>query len=115
VTATPNCKPWCTDHKTKGENSCSTRFLIYDDGREAKATSAPGSMAAQFQALGGWPAEISWIAFVASQDEEDEHPVMNLQFFEAGDDVEQNSDLSVELDELKELHANLGSILKKFS
>lgn len=40
---------------------------------------------------------------------------MNVQFCEVGDDVEQNSDLSVELDGLKELHANLGAILKKFS
>lgn len=115
MSATPNCKPWCTDHKTKGENACYTHLVIYDDGREAKAAPAAGSMAAQFQALGGWPAEISWIAFVASQDEEDEHPIMNLHFFEAGDEVKQNSDLSVELDGLKELHANLGTILKKFS
>jgi hypothetical protein len=115
MSATPNCKPWCTDHQDSGMSECYTRFVIYDDGMEAKAAPAPGSMAAKLRALGGLPAEISWIAFVASQDEEDEHPIMNLQFFEAGDDVEQNSDLSVELDGLKELHANLGAILKKFS
>ena len=40
---------------------------------------------------------------------------MNLQFYEAGDDVDQKSDLSVEIDGLKELHANLGTILEKFS
>jgi hypothetical protein len=114
MTTTPHCKPWRTEHRTKVEISCYTRFVIYDDGREAKAAPAPGTMAAQFQALGGWPAEISCISFVASQDEEDGHPVMNLQFFQAGDAVEQNSDLSVELDGLKELHANLGAILKKF-
>lgn len=115
MTATPNCKPWCTDHKTVGENSCYTRFAIYDDGREASAAPAPESMAAQFQALGGWPADISWVAFVASQDGDDEHPIMDLQFFEAGDDVSQNSSLHVELDGLKTLHANLGAILKDFS
>ena len=114
MTATPNCKPWCTDHKTIGENSCYTGFSIYDDGSQEKALPAPGSIAAQFQALGGWPAEISWIAFVASQDEEGVHPVMDLQFFEAGRE-EQSSNLHVDLDGLRELHANLGAILKKFS
>jgi hypothetical protein len=97
-------------------SECFTRFVIYDDGSEAKAAPAPGSLAAQFQGLGRWPAEISRIAFVASQDEEeDEQPVMNLQFFEAGDDAEQNSDLSIELDGLKDLYAHLGAILRKFS
>lgn len=96
-------------------SECYTRFVIYDDGTEEKTAPAPGSPAAQLQALGGWPADISWIAFVASQDEEDEHPIMDLQFFEAGDDVEQNSSLHVELDGLKALHSNLGAILKNFS
>ncbi|WP_223980361.1 hypothetical protein [Arthrobacter sp. NicSoilB8] len=89
--------------------------MIFDDGREERAAPALGSLAAQFQTLGGWPADISWIAFVACQDEEDEHPTMDLQFFEAGDDVDQNSNLNVELDGLRALHSNLGAILKDFS
>lgn len=114
MTATPDCKPWCTDHQTVGENSCYTRFMIYDDGREQESAPAPGSVAAQFQAVGGWPGEISWIAFVACQDEEDEHPEMDLQFFEAGG-VEQSSNLHVDLGGLKALHSSIGAILKDFS
>lgn len=41
--------------------------------------------------------------------------MMDLQFFEAGDDVDQNSNLHVELDRLKALHSKLGAILKDFS
>lgn len=114
MNATSNCKPWCTDDQHVGENSCFTRFVIYDDGKESKAAPAPGSGAVQFQAGGGWPAEISWIAFVASQDEEDEHPEMDLQFFEAGG-LEQSSNLHVELGGLKALHSELGAILEAFS
>lgn len=112
MTKTPTCKPWCTDHQEPDE--CYTRFVIYDDGAEEKAAPAPGSLAAQMRALGGWPAEISWIAFVAAQDEEDEHPVMDLQFYEAGGD-EANSTLHLDADVLKKLHSELGAIIKDFS
>src|SRR5687768_11248130 len=96
MTVSPTCKPWCTDHQDP--NECLTRILIYDKGKDETEESepAPGSLAAQFQAFGGWPAEISWITFVASQDDEDEYPVMDLQFFEGGG-KDQNSNLHVDV------------------
>ncbi|WP_320536142.1 hypothetical protein [Pseudarthrobacter sp. IC2-21] len=114
MTATPTCKPWCTDHQTVGEDACYTRYVIYDNGEVGKSEPAEGSMAAQLRAVGGFPGEISWIAFVASQDEEDEHPVMDLQFYEAGAD-EANCTLPLNASVLTELRSSLGSILSKFS
>lgn len=113
MTATSDCKPWCTDHHGP---DCSTQFTIYDDGNEAseKVEPAAGSLAAQLKAVGGIPSEISWINLVAMQDEEDEQPVMALHFFEVGGD-EPVSTLSVDANGLKELHSNLGGILTDFS
>lgn len=112
MTATSNCKPWCTDHQ--GADECYTRFVIYDKGDEEKAEPTEGSLAAQFKAFGGLPVDISWIAFVAAQDEEDEQPVMDLQFYETEGD-EPNSTLHLDMEALKELHSNFGAILKNFS
>ena len=109
------CKPWCTNHQDAGANECYTSFEIYNDGKEARAAPVPGSMAAQIQALGGWPAEISRVDFVASQEEEDDSPVMNFHFFEAGGDAEIASDLPLDLEALKKLHGSLGTIIQKFS
>lgn len=114
MTATPTCKPWCSDHLTVGEDSCYTRYVIYDDGTEERAEPAEGSFAAQFKAHGGFPGEISWIAFVASQDEEDEEPVMDLQFYEAGRD-EATCTLSVDVNVIKQLRSGLGAVLSDFS
>lgn len=115
MTATPTCKPWCTDHQTLGEDACYTRFVIYDNGKEdEQAEHAEGSNAAQLQALGGVPAEISWIAFVASQDEEDEDPVMDLQFYEAGGD-EPTATLGLDVNVIKQLRSGLGAVLNDFS
>ncbi|MET3708875.1 hypothetical protein ABIB17_003524 [Arthrobacter sp. UYEF6] len=66
------------------------------------------------EAVGGFPGEISWIAFVASQDEEDEQPVVDLQFYEAGAD-EANCTLSLNSSVLMELRSSLGAILSEFS
>lgn len=116
MTALSNCKPWCMDHKTVGEDSCYTRFVIYDDGNEsAEVEPGSSSLAAQSWASGGLPAEISWIAVVASQDDEDEDPLMDLQFYEAGETGEQNSILHVDMAGLKQLHSALGAILRDFS
>ncbi|MCC9173242.1 hypothetical protein [Arthrobacter sp. zg-Y179] len=113
MTRSPDCKPWCDNHLTKFENSCNTMIVIYDDGRQAEAPPTPGTMAALFRA--GLPKAISWVAFVASQDEEDEKPIMDLQFFEAGDGAEQISNLHVDLDGLRTLHSSLADILREFS
>lgn len=112
MTATPTCKPWCTDHKSADE--CYTRFTIYDDGREESAKPDPDSLAGQFAALGGFPGQVSWISFVACQEDEDENPVMDLQFFEAGAD-EITCSLSLNLEQLKEFHASLGAVIRDFS
>lgn len=115
MTATSNCKPWCTDHKTVGENSCYTHFVIHDDGREEEVASVPGTLAAEFEALGGGPSDISWVAFVVSQDEEDEHPLMDLEFYGPGESGDQKANLHLEIDGLKQLHSSLGAILRDFS
>ena len=114
MTATPTCKPWCTEHLTVGEDSCYTRYVIYDKGEVGKSEPDEGPLAAQVEAVGGFPGEISWIAFVASQDEEDEQPVMDLQFYEAGAD-EANCTLSLNSSVLMELRSSLGAILSEFS
>lgn len=114
MTATPTCKPWCSDHLTVGEDSCYTRYIIYDDRKEERAEPAEGSLAAQFEALGGFSGEISWIAFVASQDDEDEKPVMDLQFYETGRD-EATFTLSLDVNVIKQLRSGLGTVLSDFS
>lgn len=114
MSASPDCKPWCDDHLTDfGEDSCHTRSVIHDDGRPEKVPAAPGTMAALFQ--DGVPWEISWVAFEASQDEEDEKPRIALQFFEAGDDPLKSANLYMELDELRAFHSSLTAILKDLS
>lgn len=107
MTTTSDCKPWCTDHKTIGEDSCYTRVTIYDSGNnELQPAPAPGSMAALFE----FPKDIAWMNFVASQDENDEQPVMDLFFFEAGKD-EPITTLALDQNTLKQLHRNLGTLL----
>ncbi|MDM7989928.1 hypothetical protein [Arthrobacter sp. zg-Y877] len=115
MTASPNCKPWCDDHQTDSEdNSCCTRFVIYDDGRQ-EAT--PPAMAQRLEALGGGglPPEISWVALSASQDEEDAQPLLRFQFYDAGDDPQESANLYMNLDGLRAFHSSLGAMLKGLS
>lgn len=107
-------KPWCSDHKSDYEDSCFTQVVLYDNGEEEETKPAEGSLAAQFQALGG-PEDIAWVQFVASQEvEEDEQALMDLQFFKAGD-YEAVCNLHLDLDGLRELHSNLGDVLRRIS
>jgi hypothetical protein len=109
MTATPACKLWCTNHQVPDE--CYTRFTIYDDGEEeGRKPAPPGSTAAPFE----FPKDIGWISFVGSQDEEDEQPIMELHLFEAGAD-EPIVKLPLDMNALKELHANFGAIIRNFS
>lgn len=71
----------------------------------------PGAL---LQALGGMPKDVAWVNFVASQDEEDEYPLMDLQFFEAGN-YEAISTLHLDMDSLKDIHSRLGAVMRKFS
>ncbi|MET3708878.1 hypothetical protein ABIB17_003527 [Arthrobacter sp. UYEF6] len=50
MTATPTCKPWCTEHLTVGEDSCYTRYVIYDKGEVGKSEPDEGPLAAQVEA-----------------------------------------------------------------
>lgn len=109
--ATSSCKPWCTDHQ--GADECYTSFSIHDDGREAERFD-PESLAGQFAALGRFPGQVSWVSFVACQEDDDEHPAIDLQFFEAGAD-EMNCHLHLSLEELKDLHRNLGTAIRRLS
>ena len=114
MSASPGCKPWCNDHLTDSEeDSCHTRFVIYDDGRPEKVPPAPGTKEAFVQAALPW--EISRVAFEATQDEDDEKPLIGLHFFEAGDDPMESADLYMDLDELRTFHSNLTTILKELS
>lgn len=109
MSATPNCKPWCTDHQ--GLNECYTEFVIYDNGEDQRRTPpAPGSMAAMFE----FPKDVGWIKFCAAQDEEDEQPVMDLHFFEPGE-VEPIVRLPLDTNVIQSLHSELGAILRGFS
>lgn len=114
MSASAGCKSWCSDHLTDSEeDSCHTRFVIYDDGRPEKVPPAPGTRAAFVQA--GLPCEISSVAFEATQDEDDEKPLIGFHFFEAGDDPMESADLYMDLEELRTFHSNLTAILKDLS
>lgn len=86
---------------------CFTRVTIYNNG-EVQPSSPPasGSMAALFE----YPKDIAWVSFVASQDEDDDEPVMDLHFFEAGQD-EPITRISLDKDTLQQVHRNLGAVL----
>lgn len=104
MSATPGCRPWCTAH-SMGE--CFTRVTIYNNGEvQPSSPPAPGSMAALFE----YPKDIAWVSFVASQDEDDDEPVMDLHFFEAGQD-EPITRMSLDKDTLQQVHRNLGAVL----
>ena len=45
-------KHWCTDHKSVGEDSCFTEFIVYDNGEEEKTEPEEGSFSAQLKAVG---------------------------------------------------------------
>lgn len=110
--ATSDCKPWCTDHQEP--NECFTqRWILDGDEKETPAVSVPepGSLAAQFQALGGLPEDVATIVLIASQDEEDDQPLMHLEFRKAGNH-EAVAALHLDRDELAETHKNLGSMLR---
>jgi hypothetical protein len=72
------------------------------------------SLAAQFNAL-GWPKKIAWIRFHGSLDEEDEEPVMELTFHEAGDHDNAAAVLQLDVDGLKALNANRDAAPKDFA
>lgn len=55
------------------------------------------------------------MAFEATQDEEDEEPLIGFQFFEAGDDPMESANLYMDLDELRAFHSSLTAILRDFS
>lgn len=107
-------KHWCTDHKSVGEDSCFTQFIVYDNGEEEKTELEEGSFGAQLKAVGGWPSEVAWVSFIVSQDETDEEPLIDLHFFEAGN-YEPISTLHLEMDGLKEFHSNLADAMKRIS
>jgi len=111
MTARPTCKPWCDDHQSVGEDTCYTTFVIYDDGEEEKVEPPEGSFAALGRGL--LPAEISWINFVANQEEEAENPSMLLEFYEAGERTA-SSTLELDADGLREIHSSLDIVLRKF-
>ncbi|PTT69233.1 hypothetical protein [Arthrobacter sp. HMWF013] len=105
---------WRSDHKSEYEDSCFTQVVLYDNGDEEETKPAEGSLAAQFQALGG-SKDIAWVQFIASQDvEEDERPLTDLQFVKARD-YEALCNLHLDIDGLRELHSNLGDVLKRIS
>ncbi|NOJ60004.1 hypothetical protein [Arthrobacter sp. 260] len=107
-------KHWCADHKSDYEDSCFTQVVLYDNNEDEATQPAKGSLAAQFQAMGG-SKDIAWVQFVASHDvEEDDQPLTDLQFFTAWD-YEALGNLHLSIVGLRELHSNLGDVLKRIS
>ena len=108
MSGTPNCRPWCTEH-SMGE--CFTRVTMYNNVEVQPATPpSPGSMAALFE----YPKDIACVSFLASQDEDDDEPVMDLHFFEAGQD-EPITRMSLDKDALQQVHRNLGAVLRELA
>lgn len=81
--STPDCKPWCEEHQTIGENSCTRLICLYrtaDGPAEDNPGSEPGKVdpqmagfREQFQAFAGFPDQVDTVFLDISQDlEEDE-------------------------------------------
>ncbi|MCC9173243.1 hypothetical protein [Arthrobacter sp. zg-Y179] len=104
----------CRKSQAPGQGKDGTASsLSLKNKRPEKVPPAPGTKAALVQ--DGLPWEISWVAFEASQDEEDEKPLIGLQFFEAGDNPVESANLYMDLDELRAFHSSLTAILKDLS
>jgi hypothetical protein len=103
MTATPTCKPWCDEL-----SECYTRVCIFDDGEETKPAPTPAH--ALFQPL----KEISRIFLTVMEDEEDERPRVEIEFFETGNFTDADGVLHLDASGLKDLHAQLGALLKDF-
>ena len=83
-------------------------MTIYSNGevQSSSPPAHPGSMAALFE----YPKDNAWVSFVASQDEDDDEPMMDLHFFEASQD-EPITRMSLDKDTLQQVHRNLGAVL----
>lgn len=106
MTATPTCKPWCDDHQYAELSECYTRVCIFDDGQETE--SAPVQSHPHF----AQPKEISRILLTLMEDEEDARPRVEVEFFEAGNFSDADGLLRLDSTGLKDLHAQLGVVLK---
>ncbi len=106
MTTKSTCKPWCDDHQYDEISECYTRVCIYDNGEEEKLTPA------QVHPLFELPKEISRILLTVMEDEEDERPRVELEFFQSENRFEAHGVLQLDSIGLKDLHAQLGSVLK---
>ncbi|MEV8183387.1 hypothetical protein [Specibacter sp. NPDC078692] len=112
MTSTPTCKPWCDDHQHDEISECYTRFCVFQDGAEDDEESkyGPGPLGAVFQQ----PKEIGRIFLTVMEDEEDERPRVEIEFFETGNFTDATGWLHLDSRGLRDIHAQLGAVLKNF-
>lgn len=98
------CQDWCELQDDYAAGYCRATPELFED--ESAVTPA-------FFSNSG-PKTVARLVFEATQDDEDERPVMNINCWEADGD-EPVAVLYTDIDDLKKIHSRLGAVLETFA
>ena len=114
MTTKPTCEPWCDDHNGAADE-CLTLRCLYSCGDEHPQQSpnpALAALAAQVEALPGFPDRVNTIfievSYIPAEENREE---MVLRFRDINRDAD-SATLSTTAAGLRELHTNLGVLLR---
>ena len=115
MTTKSTCEPWCNDHNGAADE-CLTLRCLYSCGDEHPPQAPnPGwaALAAQFEALSGFPDRVNTIFIEVSYiPAEADRPEMVLRFRDISKDAD-SATLITTAAGLRELHTNLGVLLRE--